>query len=249
MNNYNKYLHVRNEANKLISKAKRNHERILAEESKCNPIFFLKYVTSNVRNVSGISTLLDERGLLSVTNIEKANTLNAFFFSSVFIKENLNDVPITSIGEKSLYIYTGEIMVTPDAILHRINKLNRGKAQGPDEIPPRVIYELGRELSVPLSILFNKSLELGKIPLEWKNANVVAIFKKGTKSNPGNYRPVSLTRVTCKILESVIRDAIVEHMNDYNLYSDCQHGFRKRRSCVTQLLQVMEDIITSRKWW
>ena len=57
-------------------------------------------------------------------------------------------------------------MVTPDAILYRINQLNRGKAQGPDEIPPRVIYELGRELSVPPSILFNKSLELGKIPLE-----------------------------------------------------------------------------------
>ena len=95
---------------------------------------------------------------------------------------------------------------------------------------------------MPLSILFNKSLELGKISLEWKNANVVAIFKKGTKSNPGNYRPVSLTCVTCKILESVIRDAIVEHMNDYNLYSDCQHGFRKRRSCVTQLLHVMEDL-------
>ena len=106
---------------------------------------------SNVKNVSGISTLLDERGLLSVTNREKANTLNAFF-SSVFIKENLNDVPMTSIGEKSRYIYTGEIMVTLDAILQRINKLYRGKAQGPDEIPPRVIDELGRELSVPLSI-------------------------------------------------------------------------------------------------
>ena len=63
-----------------------------------------------------------------------------------------------------------------------------------------MIYELGRELSVPMSILFNKSSELGKIPLEWKNANVVAIFNKGTKSNPGNYRPVSLTCVTCKIL-------------------------------------------------
>ena len=72
---------MRNEANKLIRKAKRNHGRILAEESKCNPQKFWKYVTSNVKNVSGISTLLDERGLLSVTNKEKANTLNAFFSS------------------------------------------------------------------------------------------------------------------------------------------------------------------------
>ena len=79
VNNYNKYLHVRNEANKLIRKAKRNHERILAEESKCNQKKFWKYVTSNVKNVSGISTLIDERGLLAVTNKEKANTLNAFF--------------------------------------------------------------------------------------------------------------------------------------------------------------------------
>ena len=106
VNNYNKYLHVRNEANKLIRKAKRNYERILAEESKCNPTKLWKYVTSNVVNVSGISTLLDERRILSVTNKEKVNTWNAFF-SSVFIKENLNDVPITSIGEKNHFIFIG----------------------------------------------------------------------------------------------------------------------------------------------
>ena len=72
-----------------MNKKKKNHERILAEESKCNPTKFWKYVTSNVRNVSGISTLLDDRGLLSVNNKEKANTLNAFL-SSAFIKENLS---------------------------------------------------------------------------------------------------------------------------------------------------------------
>jgi len=68
----------------------------------------------------------------------------------------------------------------------------------------------------------------------------VAIFKKGNRSDPGNYRPVSLTCVLCKMLESFVRDAIVNHMNDYDLYFEGQHGFRKRRSCVTQLLEVME---------
>ena len=62
----------------------------------------------------------------------------------------------------------------------------------------------------------------------------------GTRSDPGNYRPVSLTSVLCKILESFVRDAIVNHMNDCDLYFEGQHGFRKRRSCVTQLLEVME---------
>ena len=67
-------------------------------------------------------------------------------------------------------------------------------------------------------------------------------LKKGIKSNPANYRPISITSAVGKILESIIRDIIVAYINDYNLHSDCQHGFRKHRSCVTQLLHVVEDL-------
>ena len=70
---------------------------------------------------------------------------------------------------------------------------------------------------------------------------MTALFKKGKKCDPGNYRPVSLTCILCKVLESFIRDAIVNHMNDMSLYSKHQHGFRQNRSCVTQLLEVIED--------
>ena len=86
---------------------------------------------------------------------------------------------------------------------------------------------------------------MGRIPADWKTAHVTAIFKKGTKSTAGNYRPVSLTCVLCKVLESIIRDAMVNHMNDHKLYSSCQHGFRKGRSCTTQLLEVMENLSRS----
>ena len=68
-------------------------------------------------------------------------------------------------------------------------------------------------------------------------------FKKETKSDPGNHRPGSLTCVACKLLESFARDAVVDHMADNSLYSECQHGFRKHRSCVTQLLEVIEDFM------
>jgi len=95
---------------------------------------------------------------------------------------------------------------------------------------------------LPLAILFNKSITEGSIPNDWKEANVIAIFKKGRRSDPSNYRPVSLTCVICKVLESLIRDAIVEYMSGYKLYSECQHGFRQKRSCITQLLEVMEDL-------
>ena len=91
-------------------------------------------------------------------------------------------------------------------------------------------------------MLFNKSLEKGVVPKEWKYAEVTAIFKKGNKTDPGNYRPVSLTCICCKIMEQFIRDKIVEHMTENNLYSKCQHGFRKNRSCVTQLIEVYDTL-------
>ena len=73
-------------------------------------------------------------------------------------------------------------------------------------------------------------------------------FKKGSKTNHGNYRPVSLTSVVCKVLESFIRDSVQEYMESLNLYSPCQHGFRKNRSCVTQLLEVIPFCISMCKY-
>ena len=107
-----------------------------------------------------------------------------------------------------------ELRVTPQAIKTKLMNLDINKAQGPDMIPPRVLKELSNELSVPLSSLFNKSLETGTLPSDWNTAVVTALFKKGVKSDPGNYRPVSLTCVTSKILEDLIRDAMVSHLQE-----------------------------------
>ena len=68
------------------------------------------------------------------------------------------------------------------------------------------------------------------------------VHKKGIRSNPENYRPISITSAVRKIIESIIRDIIGAYMNDYNLHSDCQHGFCKHRSGVIQLLHVVEDL-------
>ena len=112
---------------------------------------------------------------------------------------------------------------------------------GPDKIPSIILKELNEDLSLPLSIIFNKSLHAGVVPSEWKTAEVSAIFKKGNNADPGNYRPVSLTSISCKILESLITDEIRKYMEVNNLFHRCQHGFRNKRSCVTQLLEVLND--------
>ena len=135
-------------------------------------------------------------------------------------------------AEKSGGITLTDVRVTPKAVQDKLSKLNPNKAQRPNQVLPRALKELSEQLAKPLCILFNKSLESGLIPDDWKVADVTVIFKKGIKSDQGNYRSVSLTCVACKLLKSFVRDAVVEHTTDNNLYSECQYGFRKQRSCV-----------------
>jgi len=92
----------------------------------------------------------------------------------------------------------------------------------------------------PLLILFNCSYNEGRLPQDWKNAVISPIFKKGHKSNPENYSPISLISVICKIMESLIRDSITEFIQKRNLITDHQHGFIPRHSCLTNLLEALE---------
>ena len=89
-------------------------------------------------------------------------------------------------------------------------------------------------------IIFNTSIRTKKLPDEWKHARISAIYKKGKRTAPQNYRPVSLTSVICKTLESIIRDEIINHMNENNLFSPKQFGFLFGRSTVLQLIKVLD---------
>jgi len=93
----------------------------------------------------------------------------------------------------------------------------------------------------PLKTLFQKSIDAGTLPIDWKKVNIIPIFKKGSKADDRNYRPLSLTSVPCKILETILRKHIVEHVERSGLFSKHQHGFMKNRSCLTNLLETIED--------
>jgi len=240
---YTKYIAERNLCNKTIKKVKREYEKKIAKNCKTNAKGFWNYVKSKTKSSCGVSPLKTPSGDVTESDIDKANVLNDFF-SSVFTKENCEDMPPDHEAERSEGITLNDIQVTPKAVADKLKNLNSNKAHGPDGIPSRVLKELYSELSVPLSILFNKSIHEGVVPQDWREATVTAIFKKGTRCDPGNYRPVSLTSIVCKTLESLIRDVLVSYMNENKLYTECQHGFRQHRSCITQLLEVMEELTT-----
>ncbi|KAK4806823.1 hypothetical protein QYF61_005619 [Mycteria americana] len=120
--------------------------------------------------------------------------------------------------------------------------LDTHKSMGPDGIHPRVLRELAKVLTKPLSILYQQSWLTGEVPVDWRLANVTPIYKKGWKEDPGNYRPVSLTSVPGKIMEQIILSAITRHVQDNQVIRPSQHGFMKGRSCWTNLISFYDKV-------
>ena len=130
-------------------------------------------------------------------------------------------------------------------VCKKLKSLKASKAPGPDGIHPAILHECAEILAVPLCIIFQKCLDSNFVPGDWRVANVTPIFKKGDRSLPCNYRPVSLTSVVCKVMESVIKDCVLNYLLDNGLLNLSQHGFLPSRSCVTNLLSFLEDVSLS----
>ena len=103
-------------------------------------------------------------------------------------------------------------------------------------LPGSLLQSLAKEITPLLHFIFTQSLCTGELPTEWTQANVASIFKKGSKLQAVNYRPVSLTCITCKLLQHIICKHIFAHLEDHKILADLQHGFRSGRSCETQLV-------------
>ena len=200
---------------------------------------FYAYVRSKQNVRDKIGPLENNRGNIISEGFQMAEVLNEYF-SSVFTTEDISSLPVPFTkfeGNKSEHL--GQLFVTPVMIANKNKKMKDNKSPGVDGIPPKLLKEIVEQISTPLAKLFNLSLEEGIVPSEWKEANITPLFKKGSRNKPENYRPVSLTSVICKLLETLIRDHMVEH----NLINTSQHGFIKARSCLTNLLCFFEEII------
>ena len=136
-----------------------------------------------------------------------------------------------------------DINFSESVIIDAIKELSPNSAAGPDGIPSSLLINCASEIAPLLRKLFNASFLKGYIPSSFKRAAIVPIFKSGDKCLPGNYRPISLTSVFCKVYERIIRKQVFSFLCDKNCLNDTQHGFRSGRSCLSALLDVYDDVM------
>ena len=229
---------ARNRLRSLTRKLRQGFERRLVSDIKGNPKAFWRYSNSRLKTKPGLGDLRSASGDLVSSDKGKADILNAQF-AGVFTQEALADMPVLPVRQGIPEL--ADIDISPEGIEQKLHALTPSSAPGPDGTHPHILREVRQAISAPLALLYRRSLDTGSLPQDWKLGRIAPIFKKGDKKDPGNYRPVSLTSVTCKVLESIIRDRIMEHLTDCQLLSDNQHGFRAKRSCNTQLIGVLDD--------
>ena len=227
----------KNEFTTLVRNLNREFEHNLAKNLKMNPKDFWRYCKSKLKSKSRLGDIQTKEGSLTSDDNEKAELLNDYF-TSVFTKENLDNIPTLApkIDNPPHVI----VHFTPEIVEKKLNRLKTTKSAGPDGFHPRILSELTQSVKLPLSIIFQKSYEESCLPIAWKEAHITPIHKKGKKVVTGNYRPVSLTSIIGKMMESIVRDRLVKHMTEHDLFCDAQHGFVPGRSCMTQLITTLE---------
>ena len=124
--------------------------------------------------------------------------------------------------------------------------MNEFLAPGPDGLPPKLLKVVKNEIAEPLRLLFGKSMDDGRIPDDWRDSHVTPFFKKGSKGDPGNYRPVCLTCGIGKIMERIVKSEIDGHIEKNGLLSKSQHRFRSGRSTLTNLVEFFNQ---TTKWY
>ena len=231
---YEHYQSIRNKCSSMKLSKRETYEENLAIASSSSPKRLFAYLNRRTRS--------DCRVSLTNPNGERMTAQDmAEIFAVQYAETYAPDLePIPVIDDKASNPWLDDD-ISPNEVKEFLHILNFNKSPGPDGIHPLVLKELADVIAMPLTVLFNMSIQCGKLPSEWKTAVIKPMYKSGSRSLPVNYRPVSLTCIACKILERVIVKRMQKHLESNSLLQSGQHGFRPKRSCTTNLLVARES--------
>ena len=219
--------------NKQIEK-----EKYLVSKLSDAPKAFHRYIRSKKKGAPSVGPLRAGDGSV-VSDPRGMSEVLVEAFSSVFD----SGVPSCPLQVQTATASMDELDITYDKVVMLLRSLNESSSPGPDGVHPVLLRRCASSVAVPLTIIFKTSLSTGVLPREWKVSEVSALFKKGKKADPLNYRPVSLTSVCCKVMERLLHGHMMDYLECGGLLSDKQFGFRSGRSTEDQLLLAYSDVI------
>ena len=195
------------------------------------PKLFHGYLRERKKGCPSVGPLKDTTGSLVQSNIGMTE-LFAKAFSSVYV----TSTPANPHPYQRSNLQMEDLDVSYDNVREILLGLSPSSSAGADGIHPSFLHHCADVIALPLSLVIEKSLATGDLPTEWKHSRVAPIFKAGSKSNPLNYRPVSVTSAACKVAERLISNHIMSFLDVNGLLANRQFGFRKGRSTEDQLL-------------
>ena len=217
--------------------AQRNYEKSLVDNELHDTKLFHAYIRNKKVARVGVGPLKSHDGRFISDPTDMANVFAAAF-ASVYSRVT----PANPLPHQRFDGAIGEPIISNETLLSAVNQMESFSAMGPDAIHPYFLKACIGQLLLPLRIIYQKSFSSGQLPKVWKNSLVAPIFKKGSRSDPLMYRPVSLTSVVCKTFERVVVKCIYEYVLENDLLSNDQFGFRPGRSTEDQLLLTYNDI-------
>ena len=203
-----------------------------------NPSYFFSYAKKHSKHHTTVGPLLDENGNLQQHPKKMADMLQNQYssaFSEPSDSSYVHPQQDTTIIE--------DIIFTKEDVITAIKEIGENASSADDDVPAIILKNCSSELSYPILLIWKQSLKTSHIPQCYKKQTITPVYKKGSKAEAANYRPISLTSHIIKSFEKIIRKVLVHHLEQNNLLCKHQHGFLKGRSCLTQLIHHIDIIL------
>ncbi len=198
--------------------------------------YFWHYVNSKLTCKSGLPCIQRDDGDLAESDAEKVEVFSEYF-ASVFQPDQTTNLNLVKETVKP----TCNVTFPAETVYAHLRLLPNKVSAGVDGLPSIFFKNLAFQLAQPLASLFEVSFQTGILPSDWLVSLVTPIHKKNSKAIPSNYRPVSLTCVACRVMEMIVKEVVTAHMTVNRLISKSQHGFLRKHSTLTQLLETLND--------
>ena len=233
-----KYKSARNSVVSLLRQSKAIYFQNLSNSGGKK---FWKAVKLLNKQDSSIPTLIDSTGASINSSSEKASLLN-YYFNDCF---NVNVPPLQVPPLRNHTSCPNELLCSDEVVEELLLSLLPDKSIGFDGVSPKMLKFTAFSIAPSLTNLFNLSITTGTLPAAWKHARIVPIFKKGDKSLPSNYRPISVLSTVSKVLERHIHSLIFSFITENSLISDCQWGFMPHRSTTSALCSITHNWLSA----